>query len=346
MSVVNKSYYNYSNGSYELKQYDEIPEAAASAKTEIISRSMLGPIPREDVAQLVEHIDLKSPTWEKEMKAVLGQHQFVVVGINSHIEAKQEIGMSKMTYAQTYLNWKTAVSVFTSAALFISPGIVQNYFPNAAEYLGLPEWNNDQNIISYSTDAWGKKIQDAGARLTKFQESMPQLVSAVSAAAFSYVGYQGLESLVTKAIQYPATDYKTWSALNMKDFLAIVHPKMIPNEYKEDPVLKGIVSPTGDIIRSPFMITNAQEFGNIYEEHVLKNILNHQQTFTGKLVCPSDSNTPIQSSDVKRNEELSDRIELRLLLLDAHTLKNARQQPNFSQIPMPPSFFFEQPGFM
>ncbi|MBS0650079.1 MAG: hypothetical protein JSR93_02845 [Verrucomicrobia bacterium] len=49
---------------------------------------------------------------------------------------------------------------------------------------------------------------------------------------------------------------------------------------------------------------------------------------------------------MKRNEELSDRIELRLLLLDAHVLKEARNQPNFSQIPMPPSFFFENPGFM
>lgn len=108
------------------------------------------------------------------MKAVLEQHQFVVVGINFHIEAKQEIGMSKLTYAQTYLKWKTAASIFTSAALFISPGIVQNYFPKAAEYLDLPEWNNDQNIISYSTDAWGKNTR---RRLS------PDQVPGVNAAA-------------------------------------------------------------------------------------------------------------------------------------------------------------------
>jgi hypothetical protein len=124
-----------------------------------------------------------------------------------------------------------------------------------------------------------------------------------------------------KVIEYPATDYKTWTALNLQKYLESVYPKFIPENYQNDPVLRKTISPDGHLIRSPFCIDKPEEFGYLYEEHVLKQILNNQQKLTGKLVCPCDGKTEIQSSDVKRDDLLADTIELRLLLLDAHQWK-------------------------
>ncbi len=317
--IINNEYYSYSNGSYEQRQATFLEENATVAKTINYSRSIHGPIPRDELRKLVEHIDLGSPTWEEEMKKVLADQQFVVNSINANSEHEQnQMGMTTKSYLETYFNWKAVGLTATAMATFFAPAIIKDYFPGISEALRLPSKEENQNAVSYSGMAWRDGIKYASAQLTQLKDAVP---SYITTPALSYFGYKGLEEFVTRTIQYPATDYRTWAALNLQKYLEHVYPKLIPEQYQNDPILSKIVSPDGRPIRSPFFIDRPEEINRLYEEHVLKNILNNQKKLTSKLTCPIDGKTEIQPSDIKRDELLSDRIELRLLLLDAHRLK-------------------------
>jgi hypothetical protein len=149
-TTIKEEYFYYENGAYELKQKTMIEENATVAKTEKIYRSITGPISRKEVAKMVENIDLNSPDWEEEMKAILGRHQFIVHGINSTSQKPEsKIGMTKAAYISSYFNWKSAVALAASAAAFLTPGIIRTYFPATAKALHLPEAKDNQNIVSY-----------------------------------------------------------------------------------------------------------------------------------------------------------------------------------------------------
>ncbi len=315
-SIINQNCYYYSNGSYERKNATFLEENSTVAKTANFPRSIHGPIPREELRKLVEHIDLDSPDWEKEIKEALANQQFVVDGINSESEQQpNQIGMTKQSYIQSYCNWTTASTTAMLLTTFFTPAIIKKYLPGVSEALRLPSYQENQNIVSYSGMVWKNSINHLSTQLT---EAVPAYISA---PALSYIGYKGLEALITSVVQYPATDYRTWTALNLQKYLEQVYPKLIPEQYQKDSVFCKITSPDGRPIRSPFYIDKPEEMGRLYEEHVLKNILNNQQKLNGKLVCPADGKTEIELGNMKRDNALSDRIELRLLLLDTHRFK-------------------------
>ncbi len=323
---VNKSYYVYNNGAYELQHATTIPENSKIAKSETFLRRITGPIPREDVCRLVEHINLDSSNWEEQMKKVLSEHGFIVTGINSELpiqgNSNPELGMTVSSYVKSYFNGWTLLGIAASASLFLAPGLTAKYFQPIAVQLKLPDYDEAaENIASYSAKAW---IGGGTALIDKAKTVTDKIPTVITGPALSYIGYKGLEALVTKAIEYPATDYKTWTALNLQKFLKEVYPQMIPVQYANDPVLNEVKSPDGTPVRSPFIIENDVEFGRVYEEHVLKNILSNQERTCKKLFCPKNGTTEIRPTDFKRDEKLSDKIELRLLLLDAHQNKNAR----------------------
>jgi hypothetical protein len=318
-----KNYYAYNNGAYEIKDSTTVSDNSPIAKTEKISRKITGPIPREELAKLVEHIDLNDNKWQEKMHEVLSKEQFIVEGIHADFPANSvhEMGMTKTAYVKSYFTWKTASVVAASAFTFFVPSMLAKYVPDAASALQLPPFKEEDGFVSYSAQTWAKGIGYAAENLQKHTDKIP---SYIKSPVVSYLGYKGLESLVEKAIQYPAIDYKTWTALNLQKYLQEIYSQMIPEQYQNDPVLNEVKSPEGLPIRSPFKIDNAQELGKIYEEHVLKNILNNQQKNTKKLCCPSDGKTEIKIEDVQRDSKLADRIELRLLLLDAHEYKKMR----------------------
>jgi hypothetical protein len=325
---IDKSYYAYSNGVYELKTITKTSENMPVAKTEIVSRRITGPIPRKEIAKWVEHIDLNSPNWQKEMQEALSKEQFIVEGINADVQLNpaQEVGMTKTAYLRSYFTLNTASAAAASVLTFFSPAIIAKYCPAVATHLHLSPYEENKNMALYSANAWAEGANFISDKVRKETAKIPDFIKT---PILSYVGYKGLESLVEKVIQYPATDYKTWTALNLQKFLQEVYPRMIPENYQNDPVLKEVKSPDGSsLIRSPFKIDNPVEFGAIYEEHVLKNILSNQERVRKKIFCPRDGTTEIKLADVHRDEQLSDRIELRLLLLDAHEYKKLDNLPD------------------
>jgi hypothetical protein len=323
-TVINHEYYYYSNGSYERKKTNYIEENSQVAKVENTTRSIHGPIPREELTKFVEHIDPNSPTWEEEAKRALIDQQFVAVSINSHAEKQQnQMGMTTTSYLRSFFNWKTALVTTATVTTFFAPIIIKKYFPWLSQTFQLPAIEHNQSAVSYSANTWAKGIEAASTQANIAAQKVPTYIST---PVLTYLGYKGLEALVTKVISYPATDYRTWTALNLQQYLTQVYPKLIPEEYQNDPVLKTCTDADGHLIRSPFYINNAAEINKIYEEHVLKNLLNNQKSLLGKYVAPSDGKTEIKPEEIKRNEALSDRVELRLLVLDAQRFKESANQ--------------------
>lgn len=322
MSVqIKKEYYVYSNGVNELKSITQVPENGTIAKTEAVLRSITGPVPREDLYKLVQQIPLQDPNWQAQMEEILSQQQFVVKGIHANfpLTPAPELSMGISGYVKSYFNWKTAGIAAASACAFVAPSLVASYSPKLAEWLHLPapEATDDKKgILMYSWEAWKNGAQYIADTIQIQTEAIPV---SIKTPVCTYLGYRGLETLVQKAIEYPATDYKTWTALNLQKYLQDVYPEIIPSNYQTDAVLQEVKSPDGIPVRSPFRIDHEKELGRIYEEHVLKKILFEQTRLNnGKMFCPVDGTTPLESTSYLRDEALSDRIELRLLLLDAH----------------------------
>lgn len=116
------NYHYYSNGAFELKDRTKISETGL-VTTEKVQRKITGPIPRQDIAKLVEHIDPNSPTWQQEMEAVLTNEQFIVCKINDEETnsdehaPKPEMGMTKMAYIKSYFTLNTLTKVAAGAWL-------------------------------------------------------------------------------------------------------------------------------------------------------------------------------------------------------------------------------------
>lgn len=305
MTKVEKNYWYYSNDTYELRETKD-PDGRVTS----FNRNITGPIPPNELYPIVRGIDPDAPTWQDEIIERLAGEHFNTDNILKGVPTDWGLTLKGRLKYLTTKDGIVAVLIPAAKIAVISaiiigyPGIIARCFPECATFLGMPTLTSACGIFGYGINFWTHMFQYSGGVIA---------FVAGGTILMSISGLMGFDILELRSTG-PKT-YEAWRADKIEIILRF-QENLIPEEYEKDPILAENICPISHrAIRVPCLT----RWGIRYEDVFLQTWIVSQRDNRLQPTCPV-TRRPINKQDLTIDTALSDKIELRLLLL-----KSARQ---------------------
>ena len=222
--IVEKNYWYYTNGSYEL----ESTRNNLNAITQV-ARNITGPCPFEDIRSIVRAGGVISPhavNWQHLISQKLIQSRFRVLNIIAG--APQECGMTTKAFLKSFICWKTVLVVGSIGAVFLFPGFIGKFAPGVAKELGWTAYQG--NLVTYSIGKWGAAVANVPSTAITGMEIVDGLLVAMTVTYVSKKLFKKLNETIGPK------GFRAWKADKLDIFIQS-QEDMIPEVYENDPVL-------------------------------------------------------------------------------------------------------------
>ncbi len=319
-----RNYYYYSNGYYELQSVDP-------GNGEVVvnyQRNFLTPIPPEDLIPLVQqgHIDPAAPDWQDRLAEHLHNHQF----FTAHILNNQgtDVGKIAQEYFKEYFTLenlgKASLRVVLLAASFYIPTGIARFCPvSLSSIFSLPPIGTPLGIKSatiYSLNAWRRVFAPiaTGAVIKKISIGAATVITSdkLLSAILPYdSAYHRAKRRVLSCAESAIgiIDFNIWRSQVAVNAFSHLADRPVPHQFENDLILAQNQCP---IAATPMRHPCRLPCNHLFELVLIRAW--HDQCTENRVppTCPL-CRAPFVEADLIINSALSDRIELRILLLSS-----------------------------
>lgn len=315
-----RAYWEYSNDAYELRSVT----APGGAVTQY-SRSILGPCPRAQVIEIARGGEMINPSavgWQAAVTARLQAAHFETAGINT-APNNPHIGKTIAGYLKDPQSWRTIGTGFLKVGALVSafllPSFAARVAPQLAQNIGIGaiEEATAAGVIRHSAGFWARTANSG---------LIGGIVVGAAATGAGNVLYDALSKNIV-----PTDNFREWRrqqvliltdrnnspfnelmATNPGLYARIEADAFLGGEDNECPIRR---QPIRYPVRAPDPTGHLPQ-GFLFEEGAIRGWLEQQRVQGVPLTNPL-TNNPLALTDLVFDSALSDRIELRLLTLEA-----------------------------
>lgn len=301
MTIVSRDYWYYTNGAYELKSTTDSNRCTTQMK-----RNISGPIPPNELYPLVRWIDPDSATWQDAMMASLARHHFNTQNILANYGTGKEVGFilkSKAYWVSVLKKAGIAVVIIAKVCAAVALVVITCYFLFKT-WVALGKFP-----VSERSDIW-----------TLVMIPYYVLVSVALVAISVAISCDWLFEIWVALREFAISESydRVWIEIlgigSKSDKCG--QDELIPEKYENDPVLRENTCP---ITQSPIRVPCRTPEGQLFEEAELWTWFKTRLDQQIRPICPL-TRVPINLNEVHRDIDLSDKIELRLLLLKSKSV--------------------------
>lgn len=262
-------------------------------------------MPKEEILSMVRNINPNEINWLNNSIERLSNHRFNTKRIIEGVP--EECGVTTAAYLKSFLNWKTVskcVSIGGPTIITaLSPGLLAKYMPKVAQILNWPAIEQSTSVIRYSYNRWNSLLSPTTSSITT--RPLLSIGQTLVIAKISQCVFEKLNECCGPK------NFRAWKAEKMNIFIQSKED-LIPERHEDDRVLSANICPITNLpIRIPCRTKHS-----LFEESAIKSWLIQQGANNLQPNCPL-TREPLTFQDLNIDYNLSDQIEIRLLLLNS-----------------------------
>lgn len=315
-----RAYWEYSNDAYELRSVTA-PDGAVTQ----YNRSILGPCPRGQVIEIVRAGQLIHPDamgWQAAVTARLQAAQFETAGINTAAN-NPHVGKTIAGYLKDPQSWRTigtgALKIGAVIGAFFAPSLMARFAPQAAQAVGIGaiEEATAAGVVRHSAAQWARAANAGfiggivvGAAATGAGKALYDALSKNIVPTDNFREWRRQQTLILTARNN--SPFNDLVGTNDALYARIEADAFLGGEDNQCPIRR---QPIRYPVRAPDPTGHLPQ-GFLFEEGAIRGWLEQQRVQGVPLTNPL-TNNPLALTDLVLDSALSDRIELRLLTLEA-----------------------------